>query len=108
LNVIAVALVSFRLIDPQAQFFSKPVAWPFLVCGRNSLHTFCLGILLSVLGHLVLNEFFGGILMQILLSAAGIGIMIATAALLERFVFAKRTSATNPARVPTVSGGASS
>ena len=45
----------------------------------------CLGILLSLLGHLVLNEFFGGIPMQFTVSAAGIAIMISVAALMEWF-----------------------
>ena len=71
-NVLAVALLVASLIRTQARFLASPAAWPFVICGRNSLHIFCLGILLSVLGHLVLNEFFGGIPMQFAVSAAGV------------------------------------
>lgn len=91
-NVLALALLVARLIHPQARFLASGAARPFVVCGRNSLHIFCLGILLSVLGQLVLNEFFGGILMQLAVSAAGIGIMIGVAAFMEWFDAAQHTS----------------
>ena len=90
-NMLAIALLVARLIRPQARFLASSAAWPFLVCGRNSLYIFCLGILLSVLGHLVLNEFFGGLAMQFAVSVAGVVIMIAVAALLEWFVAAQGT-----------------
>jgi hypothetical protein len=105
-NMLAVALFSASLIRPQAKFLVSPGAWPFLVCGRNSLYIFCLGILLSVLGHLVLNEFFGGLAMQFAVSAAGVIIMIAVAALLEWFVAAQSTPGGGAVGAPTASRGA--
>jgi hypothetical protein len=104
-NVLAVALLVARLIHPQARFLASQAARPFVICGRNSLHIFCLGILLSVLGHLVLNEFFGGIPMQIAVSAAGIAIMIAVAALMEWFVAAQGASRGRALTAPTASRG---
>jgi hypothetical protein len=91
-NLLAAALLVARLIHPQARFLASQAARPVVICGRNSLHIFCLGILLSVLGQLVLNEFFGGILMQFAVSAAGIAIMIGVAAFMEWFGAAQRTS----------------
>jgi hypothetical protein len=91
-NVLALALLVSRLIHPQAGFLASRAARPFVICGRNSLHIFCLGILLSVLGQLVLNEFFGGILMQLAVSAAGIAIMIGVAAFMAWFDAAQQTS----------------
>jgi hypothetical protein len=91
-NVLALALLVSRLIHPQAGFLASRAARPFVICGRNSLHVFCLGILLSVLGQLVLNEFFGGILMQLAVSAAGIAIMIGVAAFMAWFDAAQQTS----------------
>lgn len=85
LNVLALAAVAARLIHPQARFLSSMVVRPFLLCGRNSLHIFCLGILLSVVGHLVLNEYFGGVIMQSLIAMTGVAIMIGVAALMEWF-----------------------
>jgi hypothetical protein len=104
-NVLAVALLVSRLIRPQARFLASRAARPFVICGRNSLHIFCLGILLSVIGQLVLNEFFGGITMQLTVSAAGIAIMIGVAALMEWFAAAQRASG-GPVGAPMAGRGA--
>ena len=88
-NVLAVALLVARLIHPQARFLASNGAWPFVICGRNSLHIFCLSILLSVVSYLVLNELFGGILMQLVVSAAGVAIMVCVAAVMEWFAGAQ-------------------
>jgi hypothetical protein len=106
INVVAVALVVARLIHPQARFLAASAAWPFVICGRNSLYIFCLGILLSVLGHLVLNEFFGGIVMQLAVSVAGVGIMVAVAAFLEWLGGAQDASGGSAVGAPTASRGA--
>ena len=105
-NVLAIALLVARLIHPQARFLATRFARPFIICGRNSLHIFCLGILLSVLGHLVLNEFFGGIAMQFAVSAAGVAIMISVAALMEWFVAARGASGGSALGAPTARRGA--
>jgi hypothetical protein len=102
-NVLAVALVVANLIPIQARFLTSSAAWPFLVCGRNSLYIFCLGILLSVLGHFVLNEFFGGLAMQFAVSLAGAAIMIAVAALLEWLVAAQGTRGGGAIGAPSAS-----
>ena len=59
------------------------------------------------MGHLVLNESFGRVPIQLLVSAVGIGIMLGVAALMDWFA-AARTGAGNrvPERVP-LSGGES-
>jgi hypothetical protein len=88
-SVLAVALLVARLVSPRARFLTGRIARPFVLCGRHSLHIFCLGILLSVVGHLVLRELFGGMLMQLAVSAAGIAIMVAIAALMEWFTVAQ-------------------
>jgi hypothetical protein len=105
-NVLVVALLVARLIHPQARFLASRAARPFVICGRNSLHIFCLGILLSVLGHLILNEFFGGIPMQFAVSAAGVAIMISVAALMEWFAAAQGTPRGGALGAPTAGRGA--
>ena len=105
-NVLAVALLVARLIHPQARFLASRAARPFVICGRNSLHIFCLGILLSVLGHLVLNEFFGGIPVQFAVSAAGVAIMIGVAALMEWFFAAQGASRGSSLGAQTAGRGA--
>jgi hypothetical protein len=104
-NVLAVTLVVSRLIHPQARFLASHAARPLVICGRNSLHIFCLGILLSVIGQLVLNEFFGGIPMQLAVSAAGIAIMIGVAAFMEWYAAAQRASG-GPVGAPMADRGA--
>jgi hypothetical protein len=104
-NVLAVTLVVSRLIHPQARFLASHAARPFVICGRNSLHIFCLGILLSVIGQLVLNEFFGGIPMQLAVSATGIAIMIGVAAFMEWYAAAQRASG-GPVGAPMAGRGA--
>jgi hypothetical protein len=106
-NVLALALLVARLIEPRGRIVTARAAWPFIVCGRHSLHIFCLGILLSVIGHLVLNEFFGGIFMQLLVSAAGIAIMIAIALLMEWFAGAQEPSEHRAAERAPAGGGES-
>jgi hypothetical protein len=105
-NVLAVALLVACLIRPQARFLASRGARPFVICGRNSLHIFCLGILLSVVGQLVLNEFFGGIPMQLAVSAAGVAIMIGVAALMEWFAVAQHKSGGKTLGAPVAGGGA--
>jgi hypothetical protein len=104
-SVLAVALLVARLVAPQARFLTGRVAWPFVICGRHSLHVFCLGILLSVIGHLVLSEFFGGVLMQFAVSAVGVGIMVGVAALMEWFAAAQAGAGGRvPERAPVPGG----
>jgi hypothetical protein len=89
-NVLALALLVAHLIPPQARFLSSLAAKPFVMCGRHSLHIFCLGILLSVVGHLIINEHFGGVVLQVTVTAAGIVVMIGVAWLMDWFAAASR------------------
>lgn len=106
-SVLALALLVARLVAPQARFLAGRVAWPFVICGRHSLHIFCLGILLAVMGHLVLNESFGRVLMQLAVSTIGIGIMIAVAALMEWFAAARAGAGGRVGERAPLSGGES-
>jgi hypothetical protein len=105
-SMLAGALQGAHLIHPQARFLASQAARPFVICGRNSLHIFCLGILLSVLGQLILNEFFGDIPMQLAVSVTGIAIMIGIAALMEWFAAAQRSSGGRALRTPIAGKGA--
>jgi hypothetical protein len=51
-------------------------------CGENSLPIYCVSVLLSFLAFVVLNEVYGGLAMQALVSVAGIALLIAAATLL--------------------------
>jgi hypothetical protein len=97
IDVVALAILVVTYVGPRAKWLDSAWAQPVLMCGRNSLHVFCLGILLSVLGHLVLNEYFGGLVMQAAVTVAGVAIMIGVAALMEWFRKSTRPAAAAPA-----------
>jgi hypothetical protein len=51
-------------------------------CGENSLAIYCLGVLLSFMGFVILSQFSSTIAMQVVISIAGIALMIAAATLM--------------------------
>ena len=70
-------------VPVDAAFLRAPWARPVILCGQNSLEIFCLGVFLAFAAHFVTVELYGGLLMQVMLSVAGIASMIAVAALLS-------------------------
>src|SRR4029453_19633642 len=64
--------------------------WAGIVCGQHSLETFCLGVFLSFAGHFVFTEVSNRVLTQIIVSFAGIAIMVAIAALISWYRQAER------------------
>jgi hypothetical protein len=56
---------------------------PAILCGQHSLEIFCLGVFLSFAGHFLFIQVSDRAAMQVLVSAAGIAIMFATAALIS-------------------------
>jgi hypothetical protein len=83
LNFLALVVVTVRLVSRDAAFLRSIFARPVILCGQNSLYVFCLGILLSYLGHLVLVEISHEFIVQALVSAGGCAIMIGVAAALQ-------------------------
>jgi hypothetical protein len=104
-NVLVLALLTARLIPPQAKFLASRAARPFVMCGRHSLHVFCLGILLSTIGRLVINESLGGTLLQCVVLAAGVAIMIGIAALMDWFNAEQNPSGPQVLRASATDGG---
>jgi hypothetical protein len=104
-NVLVLALLAARLIPPQAEFLAGRAARPFVMCGRHSLHVFCLGILLSTIGRLVINESLGGTLLQCVVLAAGVAIMIGIAALMDWFNAEQNPSRPQILRTSATDGG---
>jgi hypothetical protein len=105
MNVLVLALLAARLIPPQAKFLAGRVARPFVMCGQHSLHIFCLSILLSTIGRLVINEFLGGALLQCVVLVAGIAIMIGIAALMDWFNTEQSPSSPKVLRTSATDGG---
>jgi hypothetical protein len=83
LSFLALALTTVRFMRPTSGLLrGRASAW-LIACGQNSLHVFCLGILLSVIAHFVLVIFDGGVPFQLAVDLAGCALMIGLAQLLS-------------------------
>jgi hypothetical protein len=71
------------IVKRDAVFLRLPFTKPLVLCGQQSLEIFCLGILLSALGHFVLSEYNSGIVTQGFVNLAGILIMCLTAKMID-------------------------
>lgn len=101
-SFLALAIATMHVVPADAAFLHRPAVRPVILCGQHSLYIFCLSILLSVLGHFVLAERSGGLMMQLVVNVGGMAVMIATAEFLEWF---KQTSR-NPPGPPSASAAA--
>src|SRR5262252_556934 len=89
-NLAPLRLVSFLALAVTAAHFvgrdSRVLRWRaaqlIIRCGQHSLQVFCLGIVLSVLGYILLTFFRDNILTELAIDLTGIVTMIGIAALL--------------------------
>jgi len=81
-HFLALAIVISRLTPPQWHGPTKPVMTAIIRCGENSLAIYCLGVLLSFIGHVVLTKFLDTIAMQAAVSIGGILLMSTAATLM--------------------------
>jgi len=86
----AVAIVAV-IVPANTAFLRSLAAKPLVLCGQQSLEIFCLGILLSALGHFVLSEYDSAISIQLLVNLAGILVMCLTAGMLDWYKTMGRT-----------------
>jgi hypothetical protein len=86
----AVAVIAIAM-PANAAILRSPAAKPLVLCGQQSLEIFCLGILLSALGHFVLSEYDSAISIQLLVNLAGILVMCLTARMLDWYKTMGRT-----------------
>ena len=91
----AMLLVVAALIRPDATILRSRAARPLLLCGQQSLEIFCLGILLSALGHFVLSEYDSGVVVQLAVNLAGIVAMCLTAKMIDWYKTKGREQATH-------------
>jgi|SRR5579871_419412 len=82
-HFVALATVTVRFVRRDSAWLEWPVFRPIIICGQHSLEIFCLGEFLSLGGYFVNVELSAGFWTQLVVSASGILIMIATAALLD-------------------------
>jgi hypothetical protein len=82
LHFLALAIVVSRLAPPDWHGLMKPWMTAMIRCGENSLAMYCLGVLLSFFGHVILVKISGAIAMQFAVSIAGIALMTVAATLM--------------------------
>ena len=82
-HFLALAIITVRFIPKDWPYLQSWVVRPAVLCGQHSLEVFCLGVFLAFAGHFVFNEVSNRLSFQILVSALGIAIMFATAALIS-------------------------
>jgi hypothetical protein len=92
-HFLAVGVVVVHLVSTDSRFLRWRTARPIIICGQQSLPTFCLGILLSVLAHFVLTEWSGGLPMQLTVNLVGFALMIGMAALVTWYRATERGQA---------------
>ena len=79
LSVLALAVLVARFVPRDAGFLTSRLGWVVVLCGQNSLDVFCLSILLSVLGGIVLTGIGDGLAMVAAVNITGILAMVALA-----------------------------
>jgi hypothetical protein len=85
IHFLALAAVFVRYIPRQWPALHSRILRPLILIGQNSLPIFCLGVFLSFAAHWFLVQIEGDILAQILVSVAGMAIMVGAAWLLNMF-----------------------
>ena len=78
-HFLALALVFTSLVPRDWSPLRWTVLQPVLKCGEEWLSAFCVGVFLSFAAHLVLITTTNSLLMQVLVSVAGISIMTGVA-----------------------------
>lgn len=78
-HFLSLAIVTVWLVPRDWPPLKLPIFRPLIICGQHSLETFCLGVFLSFAGHFVFTTVSDRLFVQILVSIAGIAIMVAAA-----------------------------
>jgi hypothetical protein len=79
LHFLALAVVVSRLMPHGWHGLMKPWMTAVIRCGENSLAMYCISVLLSFVGFVILKEISGSLVMQAAVSLGGIALMIAAA-----------------------------
>lgn len=82
LHFLALAALTVRLVRPDTGIIARPLLRPVVRCGMHSLEIFSLSVLLSFLSYAAVIETAAGAAMQIVVSAAGVSLLIAAATLI--------------------------
>ena len=79
LHFVVIVILVIKYVPKEWPGLEWKVFDPVIKCGQQSLAVFCVGVFLSFVAHFLLSLSSGSILVQILVSLAGIAIMTAVA-----------------------------
>lgn len=79
-HFLAIAILVMTFVPTDWKGLTTPILRGAIRCGENSLEIYCAGVLLSLAAHAVLVEVSPGLPMQVVVSAAGVAILIAAGA----------------------------
>jgi hypothetical protein len=79
LHFVALAFLVTRALPKDWPRLKSKILAPAIKCGQQSLPVFCVGVLLSFVGHFALMLSSGSLTVQVLVASVGITIMIAVA-----------------------------
>jgi hypothetical protein len=96
-HFLALTILIVRFVRKDAAFLRSVWAKPLILCGSHSLEVFCLGVFLSLTANFLLAEVSGSLTMQVLVSAVGIFLMFALAALMSWYNNLDRRAPAEPA-----------
>jgi hypothetical protein len=96
-HFLALTILIVRFVPKDAPFLRSVWAKPLILCGSHSLEVFCFGVFLSLTANFLLAEVSGSLTMQVLVSAAGIFLMFALAALMSWYNSLDRRAPAEPA-----------
>src|SRR6202049_4105497 len=83
-HFLALAVVVTRYLPRNWAPLTSKWLRPLILCGQHSLPIFCFSVFLSFAAHWILMQYTRGVWEQLVVSAAGILIMVAAAWLLDR------------------------
>jgi hypothetical protein len=83
-HFLALALIVSRYFPRKSEILASKWLRPMILCGQHSLPIFCFGVFLSFAAHWILMQYTRGVWEQLVVSGAGILIMIGLAWLLDR------------------------
>lgn len=83
-HFLALALIVSRYFPRKSEILASKWLRPMILCGQHSLPIFCFGVFLSFGAHWILMQYTRGVWEQLVVSGAGILIMIGLAWILDR------------------------
>ena len=102
-HFLSLAVITVWFVPRNWRALKLPMFWPAIVCGQHSLEIFCLGVFLAFAAHFLFTEISNSLLMQIVVSLAGIVVMVAVASLISWY---RRVERQGPGpRPPTIKPG---